>query len=31
MGDFDLNTSWTALNVLYTAVDGLTRDHTYGQ
>ena len=31
MGDFDLNTSWTALNVLYTAVDGLARDHTYGQ
>ena len=30
MGDFDLDASWTALNVLYTAVDGLAANHTYG-
>ena len=30
MGDFDLERSWNALSAVYTAVDGLTRDHTYG-
>ena len=30
MGDFDLDASLTALNVLYTAVHGLAEDHAYG-
>lgn len=30
MGDFDLEASWNALEVLYTAVDSLARNHTYG-
>lgn len=30
MGDFDLDRSYTALNALYTAVDGVARDHSYG-
>ena len=30
MGDFDMDATWNALNALYTAVDGLVNDHTYG-
>lgn len=30
MGDFDLDRSYTALNALYTAVDGIARNHGYG-
>ena len=30
MGDFDLERSWQALEVLMTAVEGLAADHSYG-
>ncbi len=30
LGDFDLQRSWDALTTVYTAVDSLARDHTYG-
>lgn len=30
LGDFDLQRSWDALTAVYTAVDGLANDHTYG-
>lgn len=30
MGDFDLNRSWEALDILYTALDGLANDPAYG-
>ena len=30
IGDFDMDATWNALNALYTAVDGLARDHAYG-
>lgn len=30
IGDFDMDATWNALNALYTAVDGLAYDHTYG-
>lgn len=30
MGDFDLERSWQALEVLMTAVEGLAADHGYG-
>lgn len=30
MGDFDMDATWNALNALYTALDGLANDHTYG-
>lgn len=30
MGDFELDYSMNALSALYTAVDGLARDHSYG-
>jgi len=30
IGDFDLEATWNALEVLYTAVDSLARDHSYG-
>lgn len=30
MGDFDLDRTWQALETLYTAFDGLAKDHTYG-
>ena len=30
MGDFDLNRTWEALDILYTALDGLANDPAYG-
>lgn len=30
IGDFDFNRTWDALNAVYTAVDGIANDHSYG-
>ena len=30
MGDFDINRTWEALDILYTALDGLANDPSYG-